>query len=577
MTMVITKFNKLIANKFVWIGFTVLIVVAFVAWDMSVPEDARDPSERQAAGTLHGEPISPERFRNAYRHTYMGLILSIGQPVPIDEELDEEITDAAWKRIASLMKAQELGIRIGNREVVNAIQSFPDFQQNGQFSPGIYQSFTQQYLPALGFSPSEFEEHVRQELALQKLQRMVTESILIAPSEVDRAINTLGDTFTVQYALIDANVLGEGLSADDVDVEAYFEANQENFRIPPMVDVDFVRFAIADFAGDIEVTEEQALDYYDLNIDEFEVVDEQETEEAEDDDIFQVTRALPFEEVKQEIMDRLRLEQAARRAADRATDFVIGLVPDRDGLAATFEELAETYDLAIERSGPFRRGQFLPGIDAGRAFTDAAFDLRRHPEYYFSDAVVGQEYVYVLSLVERISSRLPELDEVREEAEAAALQAAIADTVADLAEAFRQAVEEGLAAGDSFAEVAELFEVPINESVTFTAADGLPDIPYGNDLVRAVLTHNQGEVTEPEFVGDGHLVVYLEERVAADPMQFADFRPQIVGSLSQERGRVLYREWQRHLLAEANFTPRAQPVREADDLDFGDDFDEDWE
>lgn len=569
MAMLITKFNKLIANKFVWIGFTILIVLAFVAWDMAVPEDARDPSARIAAGTLYGEPVSPDEFQQARIHTYMSLVLSFGQAFPITPEVDEELNNMAWRRLISLRKGKELGLQTSNREVVAAIRNFPGFQHEGQFDSQAYRQFLQQYLNPLGFSDRQFEEHVRQELILQKLERMVTETVLLSPAEVDRAISTIGDEFTVDYALINEKVLGAGLEPTEEEVMAFFETNKSAFMIPPKVQVKFVRFPIASFMEGIEITEDQALAYYDLHLDDF----VKETEPDDDgEDLFVITETIPFEDVQADIKATLQRDMAARRAADVAMDFVIALVPDRDGIAQSFEQAAEAFDVAVERVPPFARDEIPDGIDAGLTFARDAFDRRLHPEFYFSDAIEGTDYFYVLALEERIPEREPLFEEVEIRVREAATEAAIADALRDLADHFRSAAQELIEAGDSFSAAAEPFAIPVQEAVAFSAAEGLEDVPYGNDLVRSVLNYNQGEVTEPVRLIDGYLVAHVALRTPADPAQFAAFRPQIIASLTRERGRILFEEWQEQLLRDANFTPRT-----LDRFDYDEDFeDDDW-
>jgi peptidyl-prolyl cis-trans isomerase D len=566
MAMLITKFNKLIANRFVWIGFTVLIVLAFVAWDISIPDDGQDPAARAAAGTLNGKPISSEELRQAYIHAYLSVVLALGQMPQINSEMDAELTDMAWKRIVTLQKADQLDLQANDREIVTAIRNFSGFQNEDQFSPEIYQSFLQQFLGNMGFNPAQFEEHVRQELIIQKLQRMVAETALVTPFEINRAIQSFGDTFTIQYATINRDVLGEGLTLSDEEVAAYFEENAEAFTIPAKVRVNYVRFPIAEYAAAVEVSEDEALDYYDLNIEEFTVVQDQSDTNAlaSGDDLFEVSATQPFEEVRDEIIDNLRNERAARQAADTAMDFVVSLVPDRLGEAPSFAEAASAQSLSVEQAGPFARGELIEGIDAGAAFSRAAFDLQPNNEYYFSDPIEGEDFFYVIALTEEIPPYVPELDEVIDDVRAAAEAAALETAVIELADAFREAAETGLAEGTSFAEIAESFAVPVSEPITVTAAEGLDDVEYGQQLITRVMGYNQGEVARPIELADRFLVPYVVERQIANPDDFRDFRPQIVATIAGERTRVLFDAWQDQLLREADFQPRMadQPIDE---------------
>lgn len=564
----ITKFNKLIANKVVWIGFTFLIVVAFAFMGLSGAGDDRDRD--QSMGTLFGDPISFDEYSAARRLAYLGFILSMNEQVD-----EEELQDATWRRLATLRRAREMGIQTTDREIVQAIRNFPDFQHEGQFHPQIYDQFLNQYLGAMGFRPSEFENFVRQELAIQKIQRMIVESVLLSQTELDRAISTLGDEFTVQYSFISREALGEGLAATEEDARVFFEENTEAFRIPAQVRVNFVRFPVREFMQIVEVSEEQALDYYDRNIDDFIVETEQEEDlDDEDADLFDLQITEPFEEVQEEIIERLTIEKAANEAAHEATDFVISLVPDRHGNAPSFDEAAENFGVEIQTTDPFSENEIPEGIDAGLAFSRAAFGLLPNPEHYFSDAVRGQDYIYVLALEEQIPSRLPEFEEVLEEALAAAQSEKEANALEELANSFRDLLEETLAAGDSFEDAAEAFLLSVSDPITFTAAEGPQELPYARQLVQAVIAYNAGEIPAPIFVGHGFIVAHIQEREPADPMLYAEFQPRIISALSGERGMILFRDWEDQLLAEANFTPRhADEFRDWDDESAEEDLD----
>lgn len=556
MAMLITKFNKLIANKFVWIGFTFLIVVSFAFMGMAGSGEARDRAERQAAGTLFGESISAETFRRAYANTYMSVLLAVGQQISITEEVDRELRRMTWKRLASLLKAEQMGLRTSDREVVAAIRSYPMFQQDGRFSADIYQQFVHQYLAAMGFSAGQFEEHIAEELVLEKLRRALAEAVWVPPSDIDQAIRTLGDTFEVSYVLIDDEAVGEVTPPTTDELQAYFDENPERFIRPPQVKVRFVRFPIASFADEIEISEEQVRSHYDLNIDRYtrEEVADTEADAADEDELFRITTTIPFEEVQAEIEETLRREAAARRAADVAMDFVVSLIPDRHGDAASFDAAAETFNVNVEDLPPFDRHTVPDDIGAGPEFVRAAFELRPHAEYYFSDPVEGDDNLYVMVLDQRIPERIPEFAEVEEAVREAAKQAKRERLRTARAEAFAQAAEQALLAGTAWSTVAGEFELEPSEPLQFSAAEGAGDAPYSRQLVRAVLAYNAGEITEPVSVWGGYLVIHVKEREEADPALFADFRPQIAASLAQERAAILFEEWQQQLLHEAEFS-----------------------
>ena len=579
MTMVITKFNKLIANKFIWIGFVFLIVVSFAFMGATGSGRAADAADRAAAGTLFGERISGEQFHRAYVHSYMALVLAVGQAVPINTELRAELEEQAWRRLAALKAGHRLGLRTSDREVIEAIRSYPVFQESGAFSPDYYRGFVQKYLASMGFSAGQFEEYVAEELVLEKVRRMVAESVLITPEEVDRVLSQYTDEWTVQYVVLDEETVPTVPAVEEDEVAAFFEAQAERFTIPAQVQVQFVRFPVDDFLDRVEVTDEQAQAHYGRNLNRYTVVEtihpepregDEEEDERDEDDVFEITRTLDFEEARDRIVAELQRTAAARMAADEAMDFVMLLMPGREGVAPGFGEAAAALGRPVETVEPFTRDQAPPEIDAGERFVEASFRLQPGADYYFSDPVAGDDYLYVIALEKQIPARIPELDEVRDQVRAAAQERAEREALYELAQSFQAAALEDLQAGRTFAETAGAFVVGLEEPEPFSAFTGSAAGPYGAALIQAVDGYQPGDVTEPLSVRDAYLVAYVVDRTATDAQDFAMFRPQILQSLRQQQRGVLYAEWQEQLLREADFTPRTIPSRpeeEEPDLD----------
>ena len=66
--MFITKFNRLIRSKILWLIFAVVIVFAFVFWDLNTTGISQ-AEHQNTAGKLDGESISNKEFRETHTHT----------------------------------------------------------------------------------------------------------------------------------------------------------------------------------------------------------------------------------------------------------------------------------------------------------------------------------------------------------------------------------------------------------------------------------------------------------------------------------------------------------------------------
>ena len=82
MTMMISKFHRLIQSRLLWGAFLIIIVFSFVVWGMVWPSQINKQNQANAAGTLAGETITPGEYRSAYLSTYMGRRLAMGREAP---------------------------------------------------------------------------------------------------------------------------------------------------------------------------------------------------------------------------------------------------------------------------------------------------------------------------------------------------------------------------------------------------------------------------------------------------------------------------------------------------------------
>lgn len=577
--MMISKFHKLIQSKVIWVTIAIMIIFAFVVWAM--PWQARDEMAKEVrhAGKLFGEKISFEEYRSARADTYLSLAMMMGQVPRLNDRMNEELSKSAWRRIASLKKARELGLTASNDEVIQAIKTQPIFQENGQYDARRFQGFVVNFLRQLGISEPQFENYVRQEIILQKLRSLVAQSLIISPYEIQRTFDTVNDLFDIQYAIITPDDVENRVNVTEEDIQSYFDENREEFMIPPKVSVKFVRFPVSSFTNDIEVTEEDALAYYDENIENYtevaeaeeEIVDEEQSEDGVVDslsaelDTIPETVTIPFEDVQEEIQQTLIRQQARIAASDKATDMVLAIANAGDSL--TFEDAAEKFGVEVKKAGPFAVNEPIEGIDAGLLFNEDCFQLFPNPDEYFSNAIMGKDYVYVAALEEQFKERLPLLSEVRPQVEEAAEVEALVKALQDAATELQQAAEKAIESESAtFAQTGKQLGYAIH-SITNVSALSVPedDETLAEIIIPSVLTYNQKEVTAPIPSEEGIIIAYVADRTPGTMTSLASLKPQIIDALRRERRPYLFRDWEDYLLEQGSFVDNINAMQAVED------------
>ncbi len=563
MAMMISKFHKLIQSRLLWGAFLVIIVFSFVIWGMVWPSDLEKAEQANAAGSLDGETVGHGEFRSAYLNTYLARALALGREVQSTPESDAVLRRLSWQRLATLREANRMGLVATDDELRGAIRA--NFAEtDGGFDPARYQAFLQNFIRPLGFSTAQFEQHLREEIQIQKLANLIGRQATVTPLEIRRTFDTLLDTFEVEYAFAGPADVEQDVKVSDDDVRRLFDEDPAAFTIPEQREVTYAAFPVADyFEADLEISDDDVQDYYELNI-----ADYTTTETDTNGQPREVVADL--DEVRDGIVAALRRQAAVEKADAAAAELAYRALPDREGTVPEFAAEAEKAGRKAQTLAPFSRFS-VPLEDGGAALAAAAFELAPNSYDRVSSTIAGTDNVYVLYLENVQAPRVPAFEEVADQVREVARQKALAAALAAKGTALREAAEAGLAAGKSFADAVAATGVQAQSAEPFTGMSGSTSTnEIVQTLVQAVVSYNPGEVTEPAPHADGLVVAYVKARTPADPATFDSYQAEIASAIRARRGQGLFRDWQAALLAPERFTDFQ---RLADDAGEGDETD----
>jgi len=579
MTMLISKFHRLIQSKAVWYIILIVTVIAFVGLYIKWPGSDERAAAANSAGTIKGEHVSNQEFQEAYANTYLSVALAAGGRLNLNGKMSDRLNDASWRRLITLRKARELGLSASDDEVRGAIAGNPGFAENGQFSPQRYMAFADRFLrQELGISGVRFEEHVREEIILQKLQRMVNQSVLISPAELQRTFSTLIDTFDIEYAMVTTNNVKKAAKPALKELKTFFDQDPKAFTIPAKVKVKYVAFPIADYMDDFKFTDDEVTEYYEDNLDDYTstvtttnkvpLFTAAEGEESFEDKVTEEKVTTPLEDVQDEILAKMIREAALNKALDEATEFVVALAPNRKGKSVKFEAQAKKAKREIIALEPFALNDEIPGLKVESDFNETAFSLRPNPDEYFSDAIAGEDEVYVLALEERIPARVPEFEEVEDEVREIATAVAKKEALDELVENIRKTAEAAIKDGKTFASVISSNKLELQTATNVTAMTGIEDeefADYSDQIMRAAIISNPGEIAEPiETEDGGYIICHIAARRPGEATSFESYRANLVSALRQDRLAVNFGAFQEWLLKEAEFKPRSYGADDED-------------
>ena len=243
-----------------------LIVLSFVFAGVSSYVSSSGSS---AAAEVNGEPISQQDVERAYQAQRARLESQFGEGISAlfsDENylrdfrmnvLDRLIADTLIEQ-----KAKELGMRVSDKQIRDAITEMPEFQTDGVFDNERYLMLLRQN----GFQPSGFRDYMRQQMTREQLSRAVQASYFSLPEEVSLAHRLQGQTRNADYLIVDSAPFAASVELSDEEVEAFYQENISRFDTQEKVNLAYVTLAVDDLKANVTVSEDEVEQEYQDNI-----------------------------------------------------------------------------------------------------------------------------------------------------------------------------------------------------------------------------------------------------------------------------------------------------------------------
>lgn len=414
-----------------------------------------------------------------------------------------QLVNQAIAERAVAYEAEQLGIRVSDKDLADALRSFPF----GTLPPDQYQQYVEQNF---GTTVPDFEENVRAKAYEDELQNIVAEGSIISPAEVEATYRRQNEKVKIDYIGFSPAKVMADLKPTPEQLQAYFDKNKGFFRVPETRNVQLIVADQAKVADTIQISDTQIQAYYNAHKDEYRT-----PERVHARHILLSTTNKPKDEVP----------KIKAQAEDLDKQLKAG---------ANFADLAKKYS---QDPGSAQKGGDLGWVSRGQMvknFEDAVFTLAPNQ---ISDVVSTEYGFHIIQVLEKQPAHLQTLDEVKPAIVTALKNQTVFDRMQDLTDkAHAELVKDPKNAQQIATQLnLDFVDVP-------AYAPGAQIAQLGNDAqVGAVLQSlKPGEVSDILQSGNKLAIAVVTAVTPPHPASYSEVQNQVrQGFLQSEAMRVV--------------------------------------
>ncbi len=239
-----------------WIAKIILLFIAltFAVWGVNWYFEGG--GRTQPAVSIDGEAVSQQEFLDALRQQRdaMGRGADEGQ---LRQRVLEQLINTRLLTSAGL----RAGMQVTDAQVSAFLASLEPFQEDGRFS----QQRLDAWLRSRGITQAYFNQMLRQDLMLQKVQTAYGEGAVVPHGSAAHLGRLLAQRREVQERVFDMNQYLAGIRIEEAAVKAEYDANRQDYSTPAMVRVQYLLLSPETLASRVEVNDAALRQYYEAN------------------------------------------------------------------------------------------------------------------------------------------------------------------------------------------------------------------------------------------------------------------------------------------------------------------------
>jgi peptidyl-prolyl cis-trans isomerase D len=241
-----------------WLAGVVLGIIGLVFvfwginWTLSAPT---------YAAKVNGTEVSADEVRQSYQQQLAQAERQSNGAVSDAQRNDIKlrVLDDYVNSEALVTRANKLGYRVTDQQLLQEMAQIPIFQVDGKFD----YSHAVAVLRAQGRSIPEVEGLFKRDVQLRQLDSALTLSSFATAGEMKQIRALTKQQRELAWLTLPAEKYAAQAVPDDAALKAYYDAHKSEYMTPETVDLHYVEISLAQLASKVNVDDAQLKAYYD--------------------------------------------------------------------------------------------------------------------------------------------------------------------------------------------------------------------------------------------------------------------------------------------------------------------------
>ena len=500
-----------------------ILVVIILSFALAGVSSYLGTTSENAVVTVNGEAITQQSVDQAYQNERANLQQQYGEQFDLIAsnpnfalQVRAQATQTLITERLIAQTVEEMGLRVGDEQVKDAIRNMPEFQVDGQFDNDLYLSL----LRNNGLSPSQFSDNFKRDLVRMQLLQSLVGSEFVTPLELEQARQLQGQKRIARILNIQSDSFLKNQKVSKDEINAFYTDNSQLFQTPEKVNVDYILLNADALSDKVVINDQDITDYYETHKNEYQTVERRK-------------------------VAHIMVQGTSSESKKKAQAILAEIKQGADFAKLAKEKSEDAY--SAQNNGEL--DWIEPGV-MDPAFDASAFELTSAAPV--SDVVESSFGFHIIKLLDIDAQKTTPLAEVKADVEATLRNDRVKDIYDDL---YQRLSEVAFESPDNLDEASS--EVGIKTvSTDFFSADDAPS-PLDNRLVlNKVFDENfrdEGLNSEIIELNDTQsIVVHVKDYQAATTQPLAEVSEQIQQQLEEQKAAAAAKQFVESLIAKLN-------------------------